>query len=138
MYRCIQEITKAFDGVNIRYHVDRKGDHEVLVTTITTKVASYKVLFVKTDESGNDVGIRIIGLASYPEEQWMDVYKLINRLQQKYRFAKFLLDEDGDLMVNYDFPVSCEDIGRSSVEMVLTLAKVLDEVYPELKRLQWA
>lgn len=138
MYQSIQEITKAFDKVEIRYRVDRKGNQEVLVTDISTKVASYKILFVKTDDTGNDVGIRIIGLASYPKEKWMDVYRLINRLQEKYRFAKFILDEDGDMMVNYDFPVSCEEIGKCAVEMVLTLVKVLDEVYPELKRLQWA
>ena len=138
MYQSIQEIAKALDDVEIHYRVDEDDAHHVLITNITSNIATYKFLFVKTEEKGNDVGIRIIGLASYPREKWMDVYKLINSLQQEYRFVKFRLDEDGDLMASYDLPQSAQSVGKCAVEMLLTLGKVLDECYPELKRLQWA
>ena len=138
MYQSIQEIADALDNVEIRYSVDESDAHHVLITNITSNIATYKFLFVKTEEKGNDVGIRIIGLASYPREKWMDVFKLTNSLQQQYRFVKFRLDEDGDLSVSYDLPQSGNSVGKCAVEMLLTLTKVLDECYPELKRLQWA
>jgi len=138
MFKSIQDIHEAFEKAGIKHHTDTMGERNVLITTITTKVTTYKYAFLKSDDEGNDVAVRVINVANIPKNKLMDGYKLLNSLQQKYRFAKFVVDSDGDVHVHYDFPVAYRDIGKGAVELVVALTQVLDKAYPDLMRLQWS
>lgn len=67
--------------------------------------------FISRD-NGNDVAARIFGLiTNTPKEKRARVMEACNVLNHKIRYMKFYLDTDGDINVEYDFPVYSPDNG---------------------------
>ena len=54
-----------------------------------------------------------------------------NVLNHKIRYLKFYLDTDGDINIEYDFPVRCPDdgIGEMAFEIFVRMMQVLDSEY---------
>ena len=50
---------------------------------------------------------------------------------------RFTLDSDGDINMEYDFPVSITEIGEPAYEIAVRFTQVLDEAYPELMKAMW-
>ena len=54
-----------------------------------------------------------------------------NVLNHKIRYTKFYLDTDGDINVEYDFPMSTPDegIGEMAFEILVRMMQILDTEY---------
>ena len=52
-------------------------------------------------------------------------------MNHKVRFAKFVLDNDGDINVEYDFPLKSSDdcVGEIAFEIFVRMMQILDEHY---------
>lgn len=135
MFRSIKEIHQAFDRAGIKHKVEENRSHWILITGMTGDHSKYQFLFIKSDDKGNDVVVRSLPIVSVPRSRYDQAYELLNSLQQEYRFIKFILDKDGDVIVAYDFPVAYPDIGQGAVEILLRMAKIVDNCYPKLARL---
>ncbi len=98
---------------------------------------SYRIRFISKDDD-NDVAVRIFGLIKVSDFQKSRLLPVINSLNSKYRYAKFVLDDDGDLNVEYDYLVRCPDPAASAREIVVRFVQIVDESYPELMRAMWA
>ena len=98
---------------------------------------SYRIRFISKDDD-NDVAVRIFGLIKVSDSQKSRLLPVINSLNSKYRYAKFVLDDDGDLNVEYDYLVRCPDPAASAREIVVRFVQIVDESYPELMRAMWA
>lgn len=138
MYKAIAEIHRAFDKAGIKHKVDQLGDHWIIQTGMTGKGSTYQFLFIKTDDTGNDVAVRIFKLVNFPKHKTAAAHVLLNSLQQEYRYLRFVLDKDGDVNVEYDFPAAYSPLGEGALEMVLRITTILDECYPKLMRSVWA
>ncbi len=66
--------------------------------------------------------------------------KVINQCNQKFRYFKFVMNDDNDVSVEYDFPVEASDytLGQEVVEILMRMMHVLDECYPVLMRAIWS
>ena len=97
---------------------------------------TYRINFISTDDD-NDVAVRIFGIVNASSDNIRPLLSVVNKLNCKYRYAKFSIDKDGDVNIEYDFPLSStpEDCAR---EIVLRLANIIDEAYPELMRAIWS
>lgn len=98
---------------------------------------SYRIRFINTDND-NDVAVRIFGLVSVDESRREKVLPVLNKLNAKYRFVKFLMAEDGDINVEYDYLVADPNPAASAMELIARIVKIVDDVYPELMRAMWA
>lgn len=137
MYAAIQQIKDAFDKADLKNGVDQVGNNWVLKAGINGKASTYMFLFIKTEESGNDVAVRIFNLVRYPNGPTDQAYETLNRLQAKYRHIRFVLQDDGNVNVEYDFPTCYKNIGQGAIEILVRLSSVLDDCYPELMRSVW-
>ena len=137
MYKAIAEVHKAFDKAGIKHKVDQIGDHWMINTGMTGKFSTYQFLFIKTDDTGNDIAMRIFKLVNFPKHKAAAALTVLNSLQQEYRYLRFVLDDDGDVNVEYDFPAAYSPIGDGALEMVLRTTNILDECYPKLMRSIW-
>ena len=133
MFKAIREIHQEFDRQGLKHKVEQKGDHWVLLSGMTGDGDTYIFLYIKTDDTGNDVAIRTLPLGKVPRRNYDKVYELMNSFQQEYRFAKFVLDKDGDVMAQYDFSVAQPNLGEAAVEMMRRLTNILDSCMPKLK-----
>lgn len=98
---------------------------------------SYRIRFISHDDD-NDVSVRVYSLISVEADQREKVILALNDLNIKYRFIKFVLDDDGDVNMEYDYPVKCPDPSASALEMVIRIVKMVDDAYPALMRAMWA
>lgn len=98
---------------------------------------SYRIRFISHDDD-KDVSVRVFSLVSVDEERRSKVLPIVNKLNAKYRFVKFVLDDDGDVNVEYDYLTDCPDPAASAEEMVIRIVRMIDDSYPELMRAMWA
>lgn len=98
---------------------------------------SYRIRFISRDDD-NDVAVRVFGLVTIDENHWAKVLPAINKLNAKYRYIKFILDDDGDVNLEYDYLVRCPNPAVSAREIVVRIVKIVDDSYPELMRAMWA
>ena len=116
MYKAIREIHQAFEKKGLKHKVEQKGDHWVLLSGMTGDGDTYIYLFIKTDDTGNDVAVRSLPLGKVAPRNTARVLELLNGFQQEYRFAKFVMDHDNDVMVQYDFSVAQPNLGEAAAE----------------------
>lgn len=137
MNTCIQEIHREFDRVGIKHHVEEKSGNWLLITSMTGKSHTYQFIFVKSGNAGNDASLRTAPIVHIPAGKNDAVYTLLNEFHQKYRFIKFYLDNDGDVMSQYDFALASDSIGKSAAEVLIRFTKILDDCYPRLMQQIW-
>ena len=98
---------------------------------------SYRIKFISRDDD-NDVAVRVFGIISVEEDQKEKLLPALNELNNKYRFMKFVLDDDGDVNMEYDYPLRDPDPAASAQEMVIRIVKMVDDAYPLLMRRLWS
>ena len=137
MYQAIASIQEAFQKANLKFSVDQVGNNWILRAGVNGSASVYHFLFIKSDETGSDIALRIFNQVKFPPHAIQRGYEVLNDLQLKYRHIRFVLDKDGNVNVEYDFPTAYQPIGDGAVEMLVRLTKVLDECYPVLMRSVW-
>ena len=137
MYSSIRQIQWAFNKKGLKYRTDDLFGNQILRASMKGKYGEYTFLFIKDDDEGNDVAIRTLPLVRVPNSRRKEACILLNSFQQRYRYARFVIDKDGDVNVSYDFLVACQDIGECAVDVLMKMCGVLDACYPELMRFIW-
>ncbi len=94
---------------------------------------SYTIYFISNDDN-NNVAVRIFGLVSVDKSRWISILPVLNHLNEKYRYAKFTLDGDGDINLEYDYSISCPDPAASAFEIVTRITRIVNESYPTILR----
>lgn len=124
------EIIQEFDSANIKYDaVDNQDANYSYVA------ASFK--FISNDDDG-DVEVRAFSLAHIPDERLAGALKLVNELNRRFRYVKFVIGEDNDVNAEYDLPLRNANIGPCATEMFIRCMKIIDVALPELMHLIWA
>ena len=140
MFKVTTEIYNALsqvDGLKV-FTEDYTNKSEVwLQFGHKTGGGSYRIHFISTKEK-NDVAVRVFGLLTVEDSHRDKILPVINKLNNKYRYIKFVLDDDGDVNLEYDFTLRCPDPTVSAEEIVIRMVKIVDESYPELMRAMWA
>lgn len=138
MYQAIREIQTEFRKAGLKCGVENKEDSWILQAGMAGEKATYQFLFIKKGESGNDVSVLVLGLPTFPRDKILKAYRVLNDLQEEYRFIRFTVRSEGHVVAEYDFPTAFAPIGGGAVEMILRLTKILDECYPVIARAVWS
>ena len=137
MYESIREIQKTFLEKDLKCRVEQMGENWVLKAGVKGKNCLYEFLFIKSDDIGNDVAVRVFDFVKFPKEQMAAACETLNDLQITYRFVRFSLREDGNVIVEYDFPAEYAPIGEGAAEIMIRLTQILDQCYPVLMKAIW-
>ena len=97
----------------------------------------YRIQFISNDDD-DDVAVRVFSLLNLDESNREKLLPTINELNEQYRFVKFVCDSDGDLNLEYDFPVNGSNPAESATEMVARFVNIINEVYPVFMRKLWS
>lgn len=89
--------------------------------------------FIFRGEEGRYVSIFTV-FESVPEEKVNDMYAVCNDLNATYRWLKFFVDRDNDLMVTDDAIVSEESAADECFELLGRRINILKEVKPIIMR----
>lgn len=139
IYQATRRIADEFTSRKLKFEV--KETNSGSLVTLSCKGDNIKdltVLFISRDDDP-DVSIRAYELASFPADKRQKGIDLANELNQKFRYLKFVLDDDGDLDAQYDLPVKCDisQVGELAMEMLSRYLNIVDEAYPQIMQAVW-
>lgn len=71
------------------------------------------------------------------QEVNINIYQLINGLNDNYRFFKFTVDDDKELIMQVDAIVKENNSTDEIMELLLRGSNVLEEIYPNAQKEIW-
>lgn len=131
-FKAINLIAEAFEKHDAKFRVFNIRGQEELVAGFSVDAGPNVMMKFITRDNDNDVAARIFGLITKtPKEKRSRVMEACNDLNRKTRFMKFYVDTDGDINVEYDFPVQSSDecIGEMAFEIFVRTMQILDHEY---------
>ncbi len=138
MFQVTSEIYAAFQEAGLKCTVEEGEERCAIKAGISGDHCNYRVYLISRDAESNDFALRVFQLANIPEGKKGAVLSVLNDMHEKFRFFKFVVDEDGDLNVEYDFPKEGGDPGKAAVEMVIRLMQIVDDIYPPVMKVLWS
>ena len=76
-------------------------------------------------------------IASAPVEKAARVLLTLNDCNNKYRWTKFYLDDDNDVIANGDVIFDEQNCADACIEMVMRTANIIDEAYGDIMKAIW-
>ncbi|HIU18805.1 MAG TPA: YbjN domain-containing protein [Candidatus Limiplasma stercoravium] len=131
----IYNALKAKEGLKVFTEENEKSS-EVWLQFPVKNGGNYRIKFISTDND-NDVAVRVFGLLRVDDTQKAKILEALNALNVKYRYVKFCCDNDGDVNIEYDYPVRSENPENSAEEIVIRFVKIIDDAYPQLMHALW-
>ncbi len=138
MFQATKQIAAAFDEKDLKYTTSESEKSSRVVAKFNGDNAKHiEVRFISTDDD-NDVAVRCFQIVSANADKAAKMKDAINELNNKYRYIKFIIDEDYDVNAEYDLPVRSENVGPMCVEIFIRFMNIIDEAYPKLMQAMWA
>ncbi len=141
IYKASKLIAEAFDEKGIKYGGQIEEHDDASAVEAGFRIDNGPLVMARffSSDDDNDVAVRVFGIINVKEEKRQQMLQQINAANCKMRYIKFLLDEDGDVNAEYDFPAKLADeqVGEVAVEIFIRLMKILDDVYPDFMRAMW-
>ena len=131
-FKAINLIAETFEQRGVKFDVVSHHGSEQLLAGFSVDCGPNVIMRFISRDNDNDVAARIFGLISnIPKEKRTRVVEACNVLNRKIRHMKFILDTDGNINVEYDFPVYTPDegIGEMAFEIFVRMMGILDAEY---------
>lgn len=131
-FNAINLIAETFEKHGAKFDVVSNHGSEQLLAGFSVDCGPNVIVRFISRDNDNDVAVRIFGLiANTPAEKKARVMEACNVLNHKIRYMKFYLDIDGDINVEYDFPVHSPDngIGEMAFEIFVRTMQILNSEY---------
>lgn len=140
MYKMTQEIFKELSkDSNLKAFIEETPSSSyVWLQFSTASGVSYRIRFTSNSDDDHYVAVRVFGLVSVEPEYETQMLSIINELNSQYLFVKFVMEDNGDINLEYDYLVSDPNPAASAIELVVRISTIVDEVYPKLMRAMWA
>lgn len=135
--KAAQTAQKYFDSINFNYTVTGE-DGEALRAAFELKNRTDLDMMLIFDPTENSCAIRSFGIAKVPEGGEEKVYALCNRLNMRYRWAKFtLIEANRTIVVADDLLLEEKTIGEEVFSHCMQVVRIIDEAYPEIMQTIW-
>ena len=121
MYHATEVIAKTFSEKGLKYRTREAGKLSMVEAGFDGKIVK-------------NVSVRSTEIACYPEDKREMGYKRCNVINNKYRFLKFVMDDDGNVNAQFDFPQETSDecLGMMAREIFIRSMNIIDESYRDI------
>ena len=127
-------IEKTFFETDMKHQVVARDKFSIVKTAFDGNLVKNVIIYFVSDNENNDVVIHSSDIARYPEDKRDMGYRRCNTLNDRYRFVKFVMDDDGEISVRSDFLVEANDdcLGMMAREALIRISKIVDEAYRDI------
>lgn len=123
--------------------MDKKGIKYTPLLSNVVRVAytgdnlrSIPIIVFFNEDGEHLVQFTCLEIASFKEDKrYAKALMTCNKLNGKYRWVKFYLDDDRDIRAQADAVVDINSVGAICCEVVARMVSVIDEAYLELKQI---
>ena len=113
--------------------VDR-DDRSLSVTYVGDNARSIKVNVIFDDDDSGCVHFVSFDVGHFDDAKKMDGYILCNKMNTRFRWVKFSIDDDNDVVVDMDAVVEIGTAGEECSQLVKRIVGIIDDAYPEFMR----
>ena len=99
---------------------------------------NHVAIFVAFDSDGASVQLVSSPIARVPLEKTAALLLATNEVNCRFRWVKMYLDNDNDLIAEADLIIDEYTAGESCVELVMRMASIIDDAYPDIMKALWA
>lgn len=86
-----------------------------------------------------DVSIKAYSICSFNDEQKNKMYEVCSKLNARFRWAKFYVDEDDkDITAETDAVIQLDSCGEECFELLIRMVSIIDDAYSEIMKARWA
>ena len=134
MYHATEVIAKTFSEKGLKYRTREAGKLSMVEAGFDGKIVKNVIIRFLSADDDNDVSVRSTEIACYPEDKREMGYKRCNVINNKYRFLKFVMDDDGNVNAQFDFPQETSDecLGMMAREIFIRSMNIIDESYRDI------
>ena len=142
-----EAIKAELDKQDMKYGEDVTEDGEEQIIRMRQQldngsVVSIAVVVTEKGDTNDFIKIKYFGLVRLDENSDEKAFhEKLNEWNSQYRYVKFVVDDERDVVVDIDLPLDLHDgifQPDSFMAMVGVGLQVLEEVYTELMKLRWA
>lgn len=127
---------RYMDRNNVKYTDVREDVVKVVYTGDNLKSIPVYVFF---DKDGDPlVCFKCWDIAKFPDGKIANGVIACNMLNKKYRWVKFYLDDDKDIVAQIDAYVDEETCGSECLNLVKRTVNIVDEGYEIIAKALWA
>ncbi len=126
------------DSEGVRYtELDTEKNNVVKVVYNGDNLKSIAV-FVFFDADGDPlVQLKCWDIANFKGKEEKAI-RVCNDLNATYRWVKFYVDDDADIIADIDAVIDASSCGAECLQLVRRLVNITDEAYPEIAKALWA
>ena len=135
----VNQVERAFVEQGLKFeHID-DYDKPLLVLNFGGGDFSYThvAIHVFFDLDGCSIQILTSPIANVPVEKTASALLALNECNHLFRWVKFYLDEDNDVIANTDLIFTAQNAGEACIEIVLRCASIIDDAYPRIMKAIW-
>ena len=134
MYHATDVIAKTFQEKGLKFRTREAGQLSMVEAGFDGKVVQNVIIRFISSDNDNDVSVRSTDIARYPEDKLAMGYKRCNAINHKYRFLKFVMDDNGNVNAQFDFPQETSDecLGMMAREIFIRSMNIIDESYRDI------
>ncbi|MBQ8726035.1 MAG: YbjN domain-containing protein [Clostridia bacterium] len=135
MLHFAQMFVDYMDQEDIKYTVS--SDNVIKVTYTGDNLDSIPVYVIFDEEGDEYVEFKCWDIANFKSREAKAI-EVCNELNAKYRWVKFYMDSDKDIIVSIDAVVDSATCGEECLSLVRRVVNITDEAYPEIAKARWA
>ena len=95
-------------------------------------------VYVFFDEDGDPyVQFKCWNIANFNGKQEAAI-AVCNSLNAEYRWVKFYIDSDNDVVASIDAMISVDSCGEECLSLVRRVVHIVDDAYPQIAKARWA
>lgn len=137
IYKASRLIAETFDRKGIVYDLRELNELSFIEAGFTVEGGSMLLLRFLSESENNDVAIRLFRIFHrIPAERLAAAAEACMELNEKIRFFKFCLDQEGSLHMEADLPLETADdcLGLCCYELFVRAMQILNAEYATLAR----
>ena len=89
------------------------------------------------DLDGTSAQVLTSSIASVPVEKTSKVLLTLNSANNKFRWVKFYLDDDNDVIADTDVIFNEQNVGDACIEIIMRTVSIIDDAYADIMKAIW-
>lgn len=136
----VNRVGRAFNERGLRFEHVSDYEKPMIVLSFGGGDFSYThvAIHIVFDEDGESAQILTSPIASVPAEKTGKLLLTLNECNHKFRWVKFYLDEDNDIIADADVIFDEQNVGDTCIEIVMRTASIIDDAYSEIMKGIWS
>lgn len=126
MTKTISEIKSFLDDLKIHYTEREDESRSCISVTSQRKDGSPYTLYMISNKD-YDLSFYVFNLVESDKAHETQLLSAINKLNNTFKYAKFVLDNDYRVHIEYDLLHATDNKGACALEMIVCSDKIIDE-----------